>query len=99
MLYSLLRIGIFAVVLTVLLMLEIEPWIAALLAAIVGLCVSYIFLRKPRENVARSFYEFRTSEHRDGDSDHENAALDSVERSEGERRAEPDAEEQRRQAG
>ncbi|MCU1639508.1 MAG: hypothetical protein JWL94_2155 [Microbacteriaceae bacterium] len=79
LLYSLLRIGVFAAILTALLMLQIEPWIAAIVAAIVGLCVTYIFFRGARDEVARSFYEFRTAEPRDADGDHENAALDSEE--------------------
>ena len=76
MLYSLLRVGIFAIVLTALLLLQLTPWIAAIIAAIVGTCVTYLFFRPQRDAVARSFYEFRTSEHRDEDSDEENDAID-----------------------
>lgn len=57
--YTLIRVGIFAVVLTVLYLLRIEPWIAAVIAAIISLCISIIFLRKPREEAARSLYEAR----------------------------------------
>jgi L-lactate permease len=57
--YTLIRLGIFAVVLTVLLVLQLEPWIAAVVAAIISLCISIIFLRKPREEASRTLYEAR----------------------------------------
>lgn len=98
-LYSILRIGIFVVVLTALLLVGIEPWLSAIIAAVVGLCVTYIFFRAPRDAVARSLYEFRTTSRRDADSDAENDALDGrdgmpadgsrADRSEGESRREP----------
>lgn len=93
----------FAAVLTVLLVLRIEPWIAAIVAAVVGLCVAYIFFRPQREAVARSFREFRTSEQHDADSDAENDEVDAAAKPgipplEGEGGGEADAEEQGRQA-
>ncbi|MET3769416.1 hypothetical protein ABIB15_002112 [Marisediminicola sp. UYEF4] len=101
--YSLLRLGIFAAALILLLTLRIEPWIAATVAAVVGLCVAYIFFRPQRDAVARSFWEFRTTEKRDADSDTENDALDaatapSTPPLKSESGGETDAEEQRRQA-
>lgn len=100
--YSLIRLGIFAVVLAILLVLQIEPWIAAIVAAVVGLCVAYIFFRPQREAVARSFWEFRTAQHRDVDSDAENDALDAAAPStrplEGQGGGEADSDEQGRQA-
>jgi len=101
--YSLLRLGIFAAALIVLLALQIEPWIAATVAAVVGLCVAYIFFRPQRDAVARSFWEFRTTEKRDADSDAENDALDadaapSTPPLEGQGGGEADADEQGRQA-
>ena len=60
--YSLIRVGLFAVVLAFLLVLNLEPWIAAVIAAVIALCLSYIFLRKPREEVARGLYEARHSD-------------------------------------
>ena len=62
--------------LAALLLLQLTPWIAAVIAAIVGLCVTSLFFRPQRDAVARSFYEFRTAEHRDADSDAENGVLD-----------------------
>jgi type III secretory pathway component EscV len=65
LLFSLIRIGLFAVVLAILLLLltpgGVPSWISALLAAIIALCISFIFLRKPREEAAKSLYEARTS--------------------------------------
>jgi membrane protein implicated in regulation of membrane protease activity len=60
-LYTLIRIGLFALVLTLLLLLlpSIQPWISTVLAAIIAMCVSFIFLRRPREEVAKSLYEVR----------------------------------------
>ncbi|MBC7517663.1 MAG: DUF4229 domain-containing protein [Microbacteriaceae bacterium] len=75
-LYSLLRVGIFAAILALLLALKVEPWMAAVVAAVVGLCVSYIFFRPQRDALALSVARFRQSEKRDADSDAENAALD-----------------------
>jgi hypothetical protein len=65
LLFSLIRIGLFAVVLAILLLLltpgGTPPWISAVLAAIIALCVSFIFLRRPREEAAKSLYEARAS--------------------------------------
>jgi len=110
-LYTVLRFGIFAVVLTALLVLlpQIAPWISAIIAAVIGLCVTYIFFRPQRDAVVRSFAEYRTTEHRDADNDAENDALDTAghtgptapaggERLEGERGGEGDAVEERGEA-
>ncbi len=57
--YTLIRLGIFAVVLTVLLLLNITAWIAAVLAAVISLCISILVLRKPREEASKTLYEAR----------------------------------------
>ena len=57
--YTVLRLLTFAVPLTLLLLLNFEPWVATVLAAIIGLSVSYIFLRQPREQVAAELYDRR----------------------------------------
>ncbi len=96
-LFSALRIGLFAVVLTILLLLQVEPWVAAVVAAVIGLCVSYIFFRPQRQALADSVSAYRSSEHRDEDADAENAVIDgtaSGRRSEGEGRGEADPEQQ-----
>ena len=51
-LYSIVRVLVFAVPLGILLVIGLEWWIAALVAAAIGLCVSYIFLRPLRDQVA-----------------------------------------------
>jgi uncharacterized membrane protein YphA (DoxX/SURF4 family) len=50
--YSLLRIAIFAIVLVVLLLLGVQPILSAVVAAVIGLCVSYIFFGTLRNAVA-----------------------------------------------
>ena len=48
-LFSLIRVGTFAVALAILLLLGVNVFVAALGAAVIGFCVSYIFLRKQRD--------------------------------------------------
>jgi Na+/melibiose symporter-like transporter len=50
--YSLLRVGLFAVFFTVLFVLGLQWWLAAIIAAALGFCVAYIFFRRLRERVA-----------------------------------------------
>ena len=57
--YGLIRIALFAVVLAVLLLLGIEGWIAAIVAAIIAFCVSYLFLRRQRDRAAADLYNAR----------------------------------------
>jgi membrane protein implicated in regulation of membrane protease activity len=57
--FSLMRIAAFAIPLVVMLFLGIEPWIAALLAAIIGLCISYIFFAPTRNSLSQALYESR----------------------------------------
>jgi mannitol-specific phosphotransferase system IIBC component len=87
LLFSLIRIGLFAVILAILLLLltpgGVPSWISALLAAVIALCISFIFLRKPREEAAKSLYEARASTKltqstvSGDDEDSEDAAVDS----------------------
>jgi len=78
--YSVIRVLMFAVPLAIMLALQIEGWLAAVLAAVIGLCLSYIFLRKPRENVARDLYAARHREPAHPDAESEDAALDRRDR-------------------
>ena len=55
--YTFIRLGIFAVALAVLLVIRIDPYIATIVAAIVGLCVSYIFFAPLRRRVALDLAE------------------------------------------
>jgi hypothetical protein len=52
--YTLIRLGLIAAVLTVLLLLGVEGWIAAIFAALVGLCVAYLFFRPQRDRLISS---------------------------------------------
>jgi hypothetical protein len=60
--YTVLRLLAFLVPLGILLVLRIEPWIAAVLAAIIGMALSFVLLRSPREKVAEGIYERRHGE-------------------------------------
>jgi ABC-type bacteriocin/lantibiotic exporter with double-glycine peptidase domain len=57
--YTLLRVGLFALIFVVLMLLSVPWWIAALIAAAVGFCVSYIFFRPLRNDVAEEIAEAR----------------------------------------
>ncbi|WP_423919041.1 DUF4229 domain-containing protein [Frigoribacterium sp. 2-23] len=75
--YTIVRLGLFAVVLAVLLVIGIDPLWATLIAAIVGLCLSYIFFYRLRREVALSLATRRAApEKRDDDSVAEDDALD-----------------------
>jgi hypothetical protein len=50
--YSLIRLAIFIVVLAVLLIVGMNPFLAAIVAAVAGFVISYIFFRKVRDEVA-----------------------------------------------
>lgn len=78
--YSVLRVLAFAVPLAILLSLGIWPWASAVIAALLGLCLSYIFLGASRHSVARDLYNARhpTEEPVNPDADIEDSALDAV---------------------
>jgi hypothetical protein len=59
--YTLLRVGLFAALFAVLLALGLEWWLAALVAAGLGFCVSYIFFRRLRERVAADLADARAN--------------------------------------
>lgn len=59
--YTVLRVLAFAVPFGVLVAVGLDWWWAALIAAVIGFCLSYILLRRPREAVARSLAEARAS--------------------------------------
>ncbi len=69
--YSLVRVGIFAVVLTILLLLLPREswWVAAIAAAIIGLCVSTIFFGDLRRRVAEDLASRRGTRPRDDDAE------------------------------
>jgi ABC-type siderophore export system fused ATPase/permease subunit len=77
--FSLIRVGTFAAVLAILMTLGVNVFIAAIGAAVIGFCVSYIFLRKQREAVSSSIGHLRARKDRDTDNELENEALDRFE--------------------
>jgi ABC-type bacteriocin/lantibiotic exporter with double-glycine peptidase domain len=74
LIYALLRIGTFAVFLTIMLVLQFDPFYAAFIAAILALAISLIFFNKQRDAVSKSIYEKRHAE-RDNDSKTEDDLL------------------------
>lgn len=77
-LYSVVRLGTFAAALAILLLLQVEPWIAAIAAAIIGLCVCYVLLPRQRAVVVQAVADIRTRADKDDDNDLENEALDRL---------------------
>ena len=78
--YTVLRLLLFVVPLVILLLLHVDAWIAVVAAALIGLCLSYVLLRRPREAVARDLYAVR---HRgkpvvSADDEAEDSAIDSA---------------------
>jgi hypothetical protein len=51
--YSLIRIGLFALVFWILFTLGLEWWVSALLATVIAFTLSYIFFAQQRERLAR----------------------------------------------
>jgi len=58
--YTLLRLAFFAVPFAVLMLFNITWWLSAILAAIIGLSSSYIFLARLRNRMSTALYEART---------------------------------------
>ncbi|WP_307807078.1 DUF4229 domain-containing protein [Naasia sp. SYSU D00057] len=77
--FTLLRVGIFAVVLAILLaVMPVEPWISTIVAALIALCISFIFLSRPREKLAGQLHRARRGEAEPvGDDEAEDAAFDA----------------------
>ncbi len=63
------RLAAFAVPLVIMLWLGMIPWLAATLSAIIGLCVSYIFFAKTRNELSSSLYERRNAKKASSDKD------------------------------
>jgi hypothetical protein len=79
--YSTLRIVVFGIALAILLLLHVNPIIATVVAAIVGFCISYIFFRGKRNDVALDIVARRSLKIKDTDNDLENEVLDRLEES------------------
>ena len=65
--YSLLRLALFAAALTLLLLLNVPGWIAAIVAAIISFCISYLFFGRQRAKVAALLQKSRDSGQDDDD--------------------------------
>jgi hypothetical protein len=77
LLYTIARLGIFAAVLVILLVVGIKWYIATIVAALVGLMISYIALPKLRYRVATTIAERRAMPEHDDDSDFEDDFVDA----------------------
>jgi L-lactate permease len=79
--YLLIRLGIFAVVLAALLVLQVNPFLSAVIAAVASLVISYIFFRKVRDAVAAEFAvrNEKPTAIKNVDTEAEDAALDRLE--------------------
>jgi uncharacterized membrane protein YdjX (TVP38/TMEM64 family) len=79
--YSLIRLGIFVVVLAVLLVFQVNPFIATVVAAVAGFVISYVFFRKIRDQVAAEFAKRNEKPEpiKNVDTDAEDEALDRLE--------------------
>jgi L-lactate permease len=79
--YLLVRLGIFAVVLAVLLVVQVNPYISAIIAAVASLVISYIFFRRMRDAVAAELAARNDKPQpiRNADTEAEDAALDRLE--------------------
>lgn len=88
--YTVLRLLAFAVPLGLMLLLPIfraNWWLAAIFAALIGLALSMLFLRRPLSDVSAGLAERRAARRRIADEDVEDAVIDSAdERPEEQRR-------------
>ena len=77
------RIGLFALFLTVFLLLGFEGIYSAIIAGVLALAVSLVFLNKQRDALSAEIYRRTRRDKNDGvpdiDADVENAILDSKE--------------------
>ena len=83
------RLAAFAIPLVIMLWLGMIPWLAAVLSAIIGLCVSYIFFAKTRNALSADLYERRAAKNvnPDKDADAEDAEVEASLAKEGEGKA------------
>ena len=71
--YSLLRLGVFAVVFALLMVANVPWWLSAVIAAVIGLCVGYIFFGRLRDAVALDIAARRARPAGDADTAAEDA--------------------------
>jgi hypothetical protein len=96
LLYTLIRIGLFAVLFAILSLTPMSVFVSAAVAAVLALLLSYIFLGRLRTGVAETIVRRRAAPERDDDADLEDSLLDGAGagpvRSTAVRRAAPPAE-------
>lgn len=68
----------FVVPFTIFMLMNILWWVSALLATVIAVCLSYIFLGRQRHEVAATVESWRHGTNEDADNDLENAALDAI---------------------
>ena len=78
LLYTLARIGVFAVVFAVLRFTPLNVYLAVIFAAIIALIISYLCFGKLRQGVAESIVRRRAAPERDEDAELEDAVLDGA---------------------
>ena len=71
------RVAIFAAVLTLLLLAQTPGWIAAIIAAVFGFAASYIFFGKLRTQVAQDLEDRRTGKTQPATDDEDAEDLDA----------------------
>ncbi len=76
--YSLLRIAFFAVPFAALMLIGWKWWFAAIVATLVAVSLSVIFLAKPREAAAKGVYDWRNRD-RTADDIAEDDAIEAAE--------------------
>ena len=65
--YSLVRIAVFAVAFAILMVIGLQWYVSAVVAAVIGLCVAYIFFGKLRNAVALDIVARRANTAKDAD--------------------------------
>ena len=73
--YSLVRVGVFALAFGVMLAVGVIWWLAAILAAVISLCIAYIFFRALRDAMTADLAKRRANPtEADADADAEDTA-------------------------
>ena len=88
--FSLIRLAAFAVPLVITLWLGLTPGLAALLSAIIGFCISYIFFANRRNALSTTMYEKRAAKaaaKADKDAEAEDAEVENLLAEEGKGKA------------
>lgn len=76
--YSVIRIGLFAVLFALLMVTGVEWWISALVATVMGFSISYIFFIRQRDALARDLARRLESKRKpDDDAAAEDDAIES----------------------